>query len=130
MGPWGSRAVGAVGVGAAESRAAARSGGAVGRRGRSARSVGPEGRRRPTFEADPIGRRLECLPKKGININFTLFLNVFLMGPRGPQGLIKMPQGPQNKKKIIGGKFEKSDFLVRKCQLFLKFLFFDVYPQN
>ena len=43
----------------------------------------------PTFEADPIGRRLECLPKKGININFTLFFNVFLMGPRGPQGLIK-----------------------------------------
>ena len=24
----------------------------------------------PTFEADPIGRRLECRPKKGININF------------------------------------------------------------
>ena len=37
----------------------------------------------PTFEADPIGRRLECLPKKEININFILFLMVFLMGPRG-----------------------------------------------
>ena len=53
-----------------------------------------------TFEADPIGRRLECLPKKGININFTLFLKVFLMGPRGAQGLIKMPPGaPELKQK-------------------------------
>ena len=28
----------------------------------------------PTFEADPIGRRLECRPKKGININFNRVL--------------------------------------------------------
>ena len=68
-------------VGAAESRAV----GAVGRRGRSARVVGgvglrPEGpptKREPwaeahsgknQLEADPIGRRLECRPKKEINI--------------------------------------------------------------
>ena len=61
----------------------------------------------PTFEADPIGRRLECLPKKGININFTLFLKVFLMGPRGPQGLINQPQGPGDEKKC-GVKFLKN----------------------
>ena len=47
----------------------------------------------PTFEADPIGRRLECLPKKGININLYIILKVFLMGPRGPQGLIKISPG-------------------------------------
>ena len=77
--PWGPGEVGrsarsgsARSVGAAESRAV----GAVGRRGRSARAVGAvgrPGRSAPggaggTFEADPIGRRLECRPKKGINI--------------------------------------------------------------
>ena len=31
----------------------------------------------PTFEADPIGRRLECLPKKGININFYIILKKY-----------------------------------------------------
>ena len=54
------------------------------------------------FEADPIGRRLECLPKKGINSNFYYILKVFLLGP---QGLLKMPRGAQGSKKIDGGKF-------------------------
>ena len=58
-----------------------------------------------TFEADPIGRRLECLPKKGINIKFTLFLKVFLMGPWGPQGLINYPQGPPGIKTDWGAMF-------------------------
>ena len=40
-----------------------------------------------------------------INLNFTLFLKVFLMGPRGPQGVLKMPRGPRGLKKMDGGKF-------------------------
>ena len=79
--------VGAVGVGAVGRRGgksggrrgrAARSVGAGGRRGRSARKVGAGGSAPggadPTFEADPIGRRLECRPKKRIillNMNFS-----------------------------------------------------------
>ena len=43
----------------------------------------------PTFEADPIGRRLECLPQKGININFnTIFKGIF-NGALGAPGVIK-----------------------------------------
>ena len=39
----------------------------------------------PTFEADPIGKRLECLPQERININFTLFLKgIFNGAPGGP----------------------------------------------
>ena len=57
---------------------------------------------RPTFEADPIGRRLECLPKKGININF----NLIFWGPRGAQGVIKnAPGAPGIKKKMGRGLF-------------------------
>ena len=39
----------------------------------------------PTFEADPIGRRLECLPKKGININlYFIFKGIFNGAPGAP----------------------------------------------
>ena len=44
-------------------------------------------RQDPTFEADPIGRRLECRPKKGINI----LINIKF--PLGPPGVIKFPLG-------------------------------------
>ena len=53
---------------------------------------GPLGPRDPdligTFEADPIGRRLECLPKKGINIKFNLiFKSIFYGAPGAPSEL-------------------------------------------
>ena len=41
----------------------------------------------PTFEADPIGRRLECRPKKG-------FILIDIEFPLGPPGVIKFPLGP------------------------------------
>ena len=49
----------------------------------------------PTFEADPIGRRLECLPKKGININFYIIFGIFNGAPGGPRGELKYAQGPR-----------------------------------
>ena len=45
-----------------------------------------------------------------INLNFTLILKVFLMGPWGPQGVINYPQGPEGKKKWGREIFGKSDF--------------------
>ena len=38
--------------------------------------------------------------KKGQTLILTLFLNVFFMGPQGPQGLINYPQGPRGLKKM------------------------------
>ena len=52
----------------------------------------------PTFEADPIGRRLDCRPKKGlivINLKFPLAppgIIKFSLGPRGAN--INSPWGP------------------------------------
>ena len=47
----------------------------------------------PTFEADPIGRRLECLPKKGININFNFIFKGIFNGAPGAPGVIKNAPG-------------------------------------
>ena len=53
------------------------------------------------------------------------------MGPQGPQGLINYPQGPRGIKIKFGrDMFQEFNFLVRKCQRFLKFLVFDFWPQN
>ena len=59
-----------------------------------------------------------------INLNFTLFLKVFLMGPRGPQGLINYPQGPRGLKKNGARFFLKIQFLKIGARNFLKIQFF------
>ena len=41
----------------------------------------------PTFEADPIGRRLECLPKKGRNINFNIIFKCIFTGALAAPGV-------------------------------------------
>ena len=57
-----------------------------------------------------------------INLNFTIFLKVFLMGLRGPQGLIKIsPGGPginwgaeffeKSILKTLGAEFFENSFL-------------------
>ena len=40
-----------------------------------------------TFEADPIGRRLERLPKKGINMNFNIIFKGIFNGAPGAPGV-------------------------------------------
>ena len=65
----------------------------------------------PTFEADPIGRRLECLPKKGININFNIIFKGVLNGaPGAPKGLIKLSPGAPGDKKNWARNFWKLRF--------------------
>ena len=41
----------------------------------------------PTFEADPIGRRLECLPQKRINIDFNFVFKGLYNGAQGALGV-------------------------------------------